>query len=218
MSSYLRNHYLVPSNVLHTIIGAFALSLLLNVANIFVQISSHKEMNPATMITTGVGAQLPIFPRTVALEVVDSERYGMEDDNDWASVTPLGHGFVKLGADGDFYAISMYHQLHCLNSFRKIFNGHRNASRAAHDQQHELHCLTYLRQMALCSGDLTLEPAFFALNTDGRKTQAAYGTGVTHQCRDWVQVRQFSEANYELWKDEAGGFAASEANAIDSVV
>ncbi|KAF9524166.1 hypothetical protein CPB83DRAFT_861723 [Crepidotus variabilis] len=153
-------------------------------------------------------------PRTVALEVVDSERYGMHDDNDWASVTPLGHGFVKVGdGEDDFYAISMYHQIHCLNGFRKVLNGHRNDSRAEHDAMHNLHCLSYMRQVVLCNADLALEPAFLAKNTDGRLTQAAYGVGVTHQCRDWEQVRSFAEENFQLWKGGTTGFAASEISA-----
>lgn len=159
---------------------------------------------------------MPIDIGDVALEVVDSDRYGMEDDNDWASVIPFGHGFVRLGEDDDqaYYAISMYHQMHCLNSFRKMFNGHRNASRAEHDGAHALHCLTYLRQMVLCAADISLEPAFSTRNVDGRLTQAAYGTGVTHQCQDWVQVRKYAEENYLTWKDE-DHYAVTEISAIE---
>jgi len=163
-------------------------------------------------------ARIPIDPRTVALEVIDAEdsdRYGMDDDNDWASVTPLGHGFVKLGGEDQFYAISMYHQMHCLNDFRRMFNGsQRNASRTDHDKRHAFHCLAYLRQMVLCSADITLEPAFLAQNTDGRKTQAAYGAGVTHECRDWVQIRDYAETNFLSWKDEIKGAATSELDVV----
>lgn len=160
--------------------------------------------------------RLPIgYQQPAALEVVDSDRYGMRDDNDWSSIIPLGHGFVRLGENRTFYAVSMYHQMHCLNSIRKLFNG-RNASRASHDGDHALHCLTYLRQMVLCSADVTLEPAFSALNVDGRKTQAAYGTGVTHQCRDWVQVREFVEKNYVDTRDEeTDRFAVTEVSAAE---
>lgn len=169
------------------------------------------------LFTDNSPAKLPINLQTVALEVVDSERYGMYDDNDWASVTPAGHGFVKVGDGENYYAISMYHQLHCLNGFRKMLGGEqRNASRVEHDEMHVMHCLSYLRQMVLCSADITLEPAFSAENTDGRKTQAAYGTGVTHECRDWVEVRTFAEENYETWKDKATGFAASEISVVHS--
>ena len=164
------------------------------------------------MVTKDELHRLPIAVRPVALEVVDTDRYGMHDDNDWASVIPVGHGFVKLD---DYYAVSMYHQMHCLNSFRKMFNG-RNDSRAGHDSLHVVHCLSYLRQMVLCNADVTLEPAFAAQNVDGRKTQAAYGAGVTHQCNDWVQVREFVETNYdEFMKDDDKFFAVTEASAIE---
>jgi hypothetical protein len=229
-------YYVLPVKVVHA--GALALlfSLLLN----GVGTSFHSVLMQAGMLlydmlcaicsrlkllkdsspyffTDHTPARLPIEPRDVSLKVVDSERYGMHDDNDWASVTPLGHGFVKIGSGEDFYAISMYHQLHCLNGFRKMLSGeNRNASCMEHDEQHVLHCLSYLRQMVLCSADITLEPAFSAENTDGRKTKAAYGTGVTHQCKDWEQIRAFSESNYETWKNEAKGFAASEISVVHS--
>ncbi|KZT01791.1 uncharacterized protein LAESUDRAFT_686230 [Laetiporus sulphureus 93-53] len=160
-------------------------------------------------------------PHQAALEVVDSDRYGMHDDNDWASVIPHGHGFVRIATgdkeptDDDYYAVSMYHQMHCLNSFRRMFNG-RNDSRADHDGAHALHCLTYLRQMVLCSADITLEPAFATQNVDGRKTQAAYGTGVTHVCRDWVQVRDWVENSYLDWKEDEKKYVATEASAVNS--
>jgi len=137
----------------------------------------------------------------------------MEDDDDWVSITPPGHGFVKI--DNDFYALSMYHQMHCLNSFRRMLNKGPNASHAEHDSVHALHCLSYLRQMVLCSADTTLEPALSAVNTDGRQTRAVYGTGVTHVCRDWVEVRQFAVSNYEQWKNEGTNFVATEISAVE---
>jgi hypothetical protein len=230
-------YYVLPFKIVHA--GAFALliSLLLNgIGTAFYSVLIQAGMPPYDMLCAKCAnditflkgsspyffsdytpAKLPINPRDVALEVIDSERYGMHDDNDWASVTPLGHGFVKIGPGENFYAISMYHQLHCLNGFRKMLSGEqRNASRIEHDEQHILHCLSYLRQMVLCSADITLEPAFSAENTDGRKTKAAYGSGVTHQCKDWEQIRAFSENNYETWKNEAKGFAASEISVVHS--
>ena len=103
--------------------------------------------------------------------------------------------------------------MHCLNSFRRMFNNPRNESRAEHDSLHVHHCLTYLRQMVLCASDITLEPAFSRRNVDGRLTQAAYGSGVTHQCRDWVQVRNYAEDNYQIWKYE-DHYAVTELSAI----
>ncbi|KAL6299321.1 hypothetical protein BKA93DRAFT_607426 [Sparassis latifolia] len=202
----MHKHHILPNSVIRAVIIALVVSLVLNTIGTFVQ--SGKSSTHIHALT-----RLPIRVRPVALEVVDSDRYGMDDDNDWASVIPFGHGFVRLGENDAYYAVSMYHQIHCLNSFRKMFNGHRNESRATHDAGHALHCLTYLRQMVLCSADETLEPAFAALNVDGRKTQAAYGSGVIHQCRDWVQVREYVERNYEEWKDD-DHYAVTEASAV----
>ena len=142
--------------------------------------------------------QLPIDQRRVALEVIhDGDRYGLYADADWESLIPTrGHGFVRV--DGSYYYLSLHHQLHCLNSFRRIFNGQVSATAVPH----AIHCLDYLRQAVLCKADTTLEPAHAARTTDGRVTQAAYGVGVTHECRDWTQVRDFVEGNWLTWKDE----------------
>jgi len=216
MITSVHNHYVLPARVVHVGLFALLISILLNCAGTFVQMQGSRVQSPTNYMWTHSGAnRLPVNARTVALEVVDSDRYGMHDDNDWASVFPLGHGFVKGGDDEEFYAVSMYHQMHCLNSFRRMFNGQRNASRAEHDGMHAIHCLSYLRQMVLCNADTTLEPAFTAQNTDGRKTKAAYGTGVTHQCSDWVQIRRYAEGNYALWKDEGTEFVTSEISAIN---
>ncbi|KAF9045153.1 hypothetical protein BJ165DRAFT_1389153 [Panaeolus papilionaceus] len=219
MSVYSREqHYVLPARVVYTGVLALLISLSFNALGTVFYTFSAIKTTENYRFSDGTPAQAPISPDIVALEVVDSERYGMHDDNDWNSVTPLGHGFVKVGDKGDFYAISMYHQLHCMNGFRKMLGGqqHRNASRHEHDEAHILHCLSYMRQMVLCAGDTTLEPAFIARNTDGRKTTAAYGSGVTHQCKDWVQIRDWAENNYQGWKDEAKDFAASEANTVHS--
>ncbi|KAI0362150.1 hypothetical protein OH77DRAFT_1416372 [Trametes cingulata] len=210
----MHTYYVLRVSVVRALASALAISLLLNCVIILMQKTQRGGIT-ASRHEVDL-ARLPLSLRRVALEVVDSDRYGMDDDNDWASVIPLGHGFVRLGKDHEFYAVSMYHQMHCLNSFRRMFNGHRNASRAQHDGAHALHCLTYLRQMVLCSADITLEPAFSTQNVDGRKTKAAYGTGVTHECQDWVQVREFVERNYEEWKDE-DHYAVTEVSAIDGV-
>ncbi|PCH39116.1 hypothetical protein WOLCODRAFT_110565 [Wolfiporia cocos MD-104 SS10] len=217
MHRSVHKHYVVPVSVVHAGITALLASILLNTAGTLIHgWPTFTDGLRGLTTSTGLPSRLPIVSPPVAMEVIDSERYGMHDDNDWASVIPNGHGFVRLGEgeSGAYYAVSMYHQMHCLNSFRKMFNG-RNESRADHDGAHALHCLTYLRQMVLCSADITLEPAFSTSNVDGRKTQAAYGTGVAHVCRDWVQAREWVEDNYKSWIDEDRVFVATEASAVN---
>lgn len=105
-----------------------------------------------------------------------------------------------------------------MRSFRKMFNGHRNDSRVDHDSQHALHCLSYLRQNVLCAADATLEPAFSARDHNtGKLTKAAYGSGVTHRCRDWTAVRKYVEQNHDEWREEEDIMVATEASAINGI-
>ncbi len=151
---------------------------------------------------------LPLRPRPAALTVEDSERYGLGDVEDWESIVPDGHGFVRL--DGTFYAVSMYHQMHCLMSFRHlVLTSANNGTASSYAIMHGSHCLSYLRQMVLCQADITLEETFPARSTDGRKTHAASGVGVTHECRDWTEVREFATKNYVEWMEEDKDYVAT---------
>lgn len=118
--------------------------------------------------------------------------------------------------DGNYYVISLYHQIHCLNSFRRSLRAARdNVTSSAHDGAHALHCLSYMRQLVLCNADVALEPARLGRTASGQLTQAAYGTDVEHVCRDWEQVRAFAEENYEKWKGQ-DVFVASEPSAVEA--
>jgi hypothetical protein len=141
----------------------------------------------------------------------------VNDDDDWSTIIP-NHGFVLLDSPSEeadengraFYAVSMYHQLHCLNGFRRLTVAAKNGTMTQHNVDHAVHCLSYLRQLLLCQADTALEPARLATTVTGGKTQAVYGEGTTHQCRDWTQVRGFVENNYQLWKDQ-DSFETSES-------
>ena len=132
----------------------------------------------------------------------------MHNEDDWSTIIP-NHGFVLLDSPSEeadengraFYAVSMYHQLHCLNGFRRLTVAAMNGTMSQHNVDHAAHCLSYLRQLLLCQADTALEPARLATTVSGGKTQAVYGEGTTHQCKDWTQVRAFVEKNYQLWKD-----------------
>jgi len=133
----------------------------------------------------------------------------VNDNDDWSTIIP-NHGFVWLDSPSEeadesgraFYAVSMYHQLHCLNGFRRLTVAAKNGTMTQHNVDHAVHCLSYLRQLLLCQADTALEPAHLENTVSGGKTQAVYGEGTTHQCRDWTQVRSFVENNYKLWKDK----------------
>lgn len=66
-------------------------------------------------------------------------------------------------ADGLVYnSTSVTHQLHCVYIMGKIFSAvFTNASEIPEPEDYEahfLHCVDYMRQAAMCAGDLTIEP------------------------------------------------------------
>lgn len=136
---------------------------------------------------------LPPTP-SVLLTVEDSAHYpiiGLDAREEWAANTPKGFGFMRLGPEGRAFAISMYHQLHCLRLMRYAL--------AAGDYSdlkftHFGHCLIYLRQLILCNPDLTLEP-YDVLEGDYDVKQ----DGSTHVCQDWRQVYDAMASNWDSW-------------------
>ncbi|KAF8055313.1 hypothetical protein FPV67DRAFT_854314 [Lyophyllum atratum] len=144
--------------------------------------------------------QFPIVPRPAAMVIVNSTRYGLYDDDDWASLTPPGHGFVRHPGREEFYSVSLYHQMHCLNALRGLIADRSDLTflRVGHAN----HCLNFLRQIILCDADTTLEPTTPTI-VAGKNINVVTGIGVTHQCRDWAQVWKFAEDNY--WEHQKSG-------------
>ncbi|KAI9833746.1 MAG: hypothetical protein M1819_003479 [Sarea resinae] len=129
----------------------------------------------------------------------------------WDALLPPGRGFVliedhtKFGlstglptGDGDArFSISMFHQLHCLDYVRTtlynvILNLQSNTREdifiAEIDQADHLpHCLDYLRQGIMCSGDTSIEGAKY----DEHGT-VVFGIGSEHKCKDFQAIYDFT--------------------------
>lgn len=134
-------------------------------------------------------------------EWLDDRVYSIYADDDWASLIPEDSGFVDLGPNHEMFSLSMYHQLHCLDVMRHAFATAKarvlafpgNGTKVEH---HVSHCLVYLREMVLCAGDTTLEPAdAVVLDKAGKEHLGSTGDNVIHKCRDWTQIRGLVEAN-----------------------
>lgn len=72
-----------------------------------------------------------------------------------------GAGFV--GPDASVYnSTSVTHQIHCVYIMGKIFSavmtGSPNMPEPNDYEAHFLHCVDYMRQAAMCAGDLAIEP------------------------------------------------------------
>lgn len=142
------------------------------------------------------------FPETLPLpfsvlsenryhQIRESEEYpiaGLKSDPQWFSLTSSSFGYVRLGNSKRLFMVTMFHELHCLRMLNLAFEpGYVESS-------HIKHCLDYLRQMALCSADLTLERGDFI-----QQDFTINKTGETHRCRDWGKVYQVMDDNLHAW-------------------
>jgi hypothetical protein len=130
--------------------------------------------------------ELPINVRNAAMIFNDTSHYGLYDVREWEALTPPGNGWVLLEPDSKPYAVSMFHQLHCLNSMRYDLTQSKIGKYPTEENlAHAHHCYNYHRQNLLCGLDLTL-------------SSTGYGLGDTaHVCRDWAQIREYLEENYK---------------------
>ena len=99
-------------------------------------------------------------------------------------------GAARLGDENRTFAVSLYHQTHCLLNLHAQLaisspstdedDRPRRRRRRRPRYAHLQHCLNYLRLQALCHPDLTLEPGDFARRDFGVERE-----GETHVCRDF---------------------------------
>jgi hypothetical protein len=115
---------------------------------------------------------------------------GLPIDDRWYALTTTGEGHVRLGPDDRIFAVTMYHELHCLRVLNLAFSKSHVAS-----VSHIKHCLGYLRQNALCAADLTLELGDFE-----QRDFDVERVGATHTCKDWSAVYAIMDENYDAWR------------------
>lgn len=136
-----------------------------------------------------------------------------ESDAAWRALSTANDGFIAIeetvarehglrpglknqrGDGTQDYDLSMFHQLHCLDTIRHGYyaaSGNKSDHSILHNHKHLNrhigHCFDYLRQGIQCAGDLALE---WASPSGG----AVVGWGVSHQCVNYEQVLQWVEKN-----------------------
>lgn len=83
--------------------------------------------------------------RKVAMLVEEARSYpisGVDAQERWATSSPKGFGYARLGAEHRTFAVSMFHQLHCVRLMRSALSGNYGPYARGHMQ----HCLNYIRQ------------------------------------------------------------------------
>ncbi|KAJ7744017.1 hypothetical protein DFH07DRAFT_978688 [Mycena maculata] len=131
----------------------------------------------------------------VAMVVEETRSYPIEGDPDareiWATTNSKGFGYVRLGSEDRAFAVAMFHQLHCVRLLRAALAGRYDTTSRGHVH----HCLNYIRQMILCSPNLTLEPPD-VLSRDFEVDRI----GATHVCSDWTAMYSAAEQNWDSWR------------------
>ncbi|KAG2035912.1 hypothetical protein BDR03DRAFT_983376 [Suillus americanus] len=167
--------------------SAFVISIILNIFTILRLQHKSVDDRQYTYIGDDHPIELPLDLEIVALTFEDSKYYSTSGLTAWSEWNlldhfPEGHGFVRLGPNGRLFGVSMFHQIHCLQTIRlALINGPNG---------HSGHCLNFLRQAILCNSDTTLDPVYINGSTAGSD-----GLGVTHICRDWSQVYAYIKEN-----------------------
>jgi len=154
-----------------------------------------KPIDSYTFLGRDTPPYLPAKHKQVKMVVEESVHYpivGSTAEKEWLWTAALGDNHVRLGPEKRMFAVSMFHQLHCLRGIRESLEvGWEGLSRAR--QGHIHHCFNYIRQWTLCDGDLTLEPGDFT-----KRNWTVERQGAVHTCRDWDLVY---EAMADTWKD-----------------
>lgn len=134
-----------------------------------------------------------------------SDLYPINDTEAWHSAMPYD-GWVRLGPRGRSFALSMYHQMHCLDGMRNaLISVHdamnKSSPEIVHMRGHAFHCFNLLRQNLLCGADTTLEYEGAGTMSDGEAEKRTTIDGNLHRCRDWTQAHRWVKDNNEEWKD-----------------
>jgi len=131
----------------------------------------------------------------IAMTVEESAHYafmGEEAPMEYLWTAPIGDNHVRLGPDHRFFAVAMFHQIHCLRGFRDAMEG--KLPHGHHFEGHLHHCLNYVRQWSLCSADTTLEPGDFT-----KRNFTIERTGATHTCLDWEPIYEDVADRWHEW-------------------
>ena len=127
------------------------------------------------------------------MEIEESVHYSLSDpeaNEEWMYGIPYGGGTYRVGTFNRTLVGTMFHQLHCVRTMRKILvEGAKGGT-----DHHAQHCLRYLREEILCEANTTLEPGDFTTSNFTEKR-----AGAAYACRDWTQVYIEVEQNWAAW-------------------
>ncbi|KAH8658466.1 hypothetical protein BX600DRAFT_469162 [Xylariales sp. PMI_506] len=112
----------------------------------------------------------------------------------WETLYPEGAGFVGGPNSIEIYnSTSVTHQIHCVYIMGKIFSAVLTKSSNIPEfddyEAHFLHCVDYMRQAAMCAGDVAIEPR----GENGRPAPVSLDNAFNglHVCKNYNQVKSY---------------------------
>ncbi|KAI0057081.1 hypothetical protein BV25DRAFT_1841934 [Artomyces pyxidatus] len=131
----------------------------------------------------------PVAKRPVTLEWDYWLRYPLTAAREWGALVPH-NGIARVGPEGAPFAVTMLHELRCLDVVRAALL----APLPARDMPATRGCMNYLRQMAICRGDTHLEPYQYASKIDPVDAHPI------RRCWDWNAVYDAVEESWRVWE------------------
>ncbi|KAF2753750.1 hypothetical protein EJ05DRAFT_514692 [Pseudovirgaria hyperparasitica] len=166
--------------------GFFAAGVLSTLAAVFVvwvvslhvHIPAHNSEADALLLL-----RKPHF-MTHATESIYAVPQSVQSDEDWRLLFPLRGARFTSEDEARPFTLSVFHQLHCLASIRRVYFDLQTGEGSAIDASthgHIRHCIDFLRQVVMCNADRTKE----IYGTDSFEAQ--------HMCYDWDEVLESTE-------------------------
>ena len=159
--------------------------------------SAHLDECTA-LVGTDHPMRLPVERKFVKMFVEESVHYDIladESQQEWLWTASIGDGHTHIGEQQRYFAVAMFHELHCLRAVRGVFEkGWQNIPKDR--QYHLLHCFNYLRQYTLCAADTALEPGDFTLRNFTKQR-----VGATHTCINWDPAYEFMKDSWIKWNE-----------------
>ncbi|CRL21313.1 DNA-directed DNA polymerase, family B, conserved site [Penicillium camemberti] len=100
--------------------------------------------------------------------------------------------------------LEVFHQLHCLNSLRRLIYNTSTFTKGVNAEMHMDHCIDYLRQSIMCHSDVT--PLVHIPRPGGSRNNGTAwipNFAVKHTCRDFWKIHEWAaQYNTSGWTIE----------------
>ncbi|KAF9017605.1 hypothetical protein BDZ89DRAFT_1022061 [Hymenopellis radicata] len=192
---------MMPNSSPQTPLRLRTVALFLTLANVVATVfllRRYLPENPRQLTRSWRGDDFPEFwdvpTSPISLIVEESAHYDIlyaDAKEEWATNAPYGKGYVRSGPEYRVYALDLFHQIHCLRNMRLALATDDHTPKM---EGHIQHCLNFIRMLALCNPNLTLEPAD-VLDRDFETERV----GATHVCTDWREYYKAMRLNWEAF-------------------